>query len=70
MCVSIQPVCNRISDKRNFKTNHIFHTCSFITTQMKRDYTKLSICDTNTGNSPAELKGTGDPDRAPASGKQ
>jgi len=30
----------------------------------------LNICDTNSGHSPAELDGTGDPDGTPAPGSR
>jgi hypothetical protein len=33
---------------------------------MKMDYSQLSICDTNSRHSQAELDGTGDPDVTPA----
>jgi hypothetical protein len=32
-----------------------------ITSQMKKDCSQLSICDTNSGQNPLELDGTNDP---------
>jgi hypothetical protein len=37
-----------------------------ITATIKKEYSHLSICDTNSGHSPAELVVTGDPDGTPA----
>jgi hypothetical protein len=37
-----------------------------IITRMKVEYSQLNICNPNSGHSPAELDGTGDPDGTPA----
>jgi hypothetical protein len=62
----MQPVCNRISEKRNSKTHPIFKPYAVDYYTYKKYYSQLSICDTNSGHSPAEFNGTRDPSGIPA----
>jgi hypothetical protein len=59
ICVSIQRLCNRISEKRHSKNTLFSVPVLLITMRMKMDYAQRTICITSTRHPPAELNGTG-----------